>query len=65
MLNKRSIAVATIGVALITGFAVTRPGDAQTAAGPNCYLPEYAANGPGDLTRSSVCTEPASSRSKL
>jgi hypothetical protein len=45
MFRKLSVAVLAVGVALATGLVVSRPGDAQTAASQNRYLPEYTPEG--------------------
>lgn len=45
MLKKFPIAALAIGVAVVVGLVASRPGDAQTPAAPQRYLPEWTANG--------------------
>ncbi|NPU09689.1 cytochrome P460 family protein [Bradyrhizobium sp. 83002] len=45
MLKKVPVAALAIGVAALVGLAASRPGDAQTPAAQQRYLPEWTANG--------------------
>ena len=45
VLKKFPIAGLILGVAVLAGFAASRPGDAQTSAAPQRYLPEWTASG--------------------